>query len=314
MDLERSTFAGFQASQDKGEWLDVALPECPSFMPSARELDQFYTHPAVAAQCHARLCEVLTSRGVAVKNAFWLEPSAGAGAFYLQMPAATRHGVDLEPVHGVPGVVQGDFMEFLPLDTWLAEPARPVITEGNPPFGKNSSLAIKFFNQAARFSQVIAFVVPMTFRKESVHARLDTRFMLVHDEVLAPNSFVFEGRPYDVPCCFQIWVRSDDERRPVKTAPLEHPDFSFVTRVDASLAFRRVGGLAGRFFTEFEAYADASHYFLKPRGSLRAFTEVLAAIDWSSVKQNNAGNPSISKRELVREYEAAKQRLSAARA
>lgn len=281
-------------------------------MPTARELDQFYTHPHVAAKCHETLCRVLYGQQLDTTTAFWLEPSAGAGAFYAQMPAETRHGLDLEPVEGVQDIVQGDFLEFNPLEEWLAAPTRLVITEGNPPFGKNSSLAIKFFNHAARFSHVVAFVVPMTFRKESVHARLDTRFELIHDEALAENSFVFEGEVYDVPCCFQIWVRSASGRRNVKSAPLVHPDFDFVTRSTAALAFRRVGGLAGKLFTDFETYADASHYFLTPRGSLLQFMHLLNSIDWSDIKKNNAGNPSISKRELVQEYTRAKARLKLA--
>lgn len=295
---------------DKQAWLDEALPACPSFMSAARDLDQFYTCPSVAERCHHRLLKLLEKESVEVAKAFWLEPSAGARAFYTLMPSHARHGVDLDKANCGDGVAHGDFLKFEPLSSWLEAPDRPVITEGNPPFGKNSSLAIKFFNHAAKFSSVIAFIVPMTFRKESVQARLDRNFELLDDKDLDEDSFVFEGEAYDVPCCFQVWFRRDGPCRAVNAAPLEHKDFKFVPRDEATIAFRRVGGLAGKFFTDFESYANASHYFLKPSGSLPAFMRVLSAIDWSAIKRNNAGNPSISKRELVREYTAAKQRLA----
>ena len=42
------------------------------------------------------------------------------------------------------------------------------VSEIKPPFGKVSSLAIRFFNKCAQFSDVIAFIIPRTFNKVSV--------------------------------------------------------------------------------------------------------------------------------------------------
>ena len=58
------------------------------------------------------------------------------------------------------------------------------LTIGNPPFGKNSSLAISFFNKAAEFSDIIAFILPQTFSKDSVKNRLNLSFFLIMEVIL----------------------------------------------------------------------------------------------------------------------------------
>lgn len=228
----------------------------------------------------------------------FLEPSAGKGVFYDLMPAKRRLGLDLEPKH--PGVIQGDFFAFTGEHL-----KRPVVTVGNPPFGKNASLAVRFFNHAARFSHLIAFVVPMTFRKASVINRLDRHFELILDKDLPADAFEFEGENYAVPCCFQIWRRTES-RRAVLGGSLRSEDFEFVTRERAHFAVRRVGALAGKVIADFAKYSAASHYFLGCRIEPEVVARRLSACDWSLEKANNAGNPSISKRELVAGYERVK--------
>lgn len=263
-------------------------------MSTARELDQFYTLPRVARICFDSLLNKIVLPAATV----FLEPSAGTGSFFNLMPERHRLGYDLDP--RCSGVVEQDFLKL----QWPADRSFAV-TVGNPPFGKNASLAVAFFNHAAQFSDVIAFIVPKTFRKVSLVRRLDTNFVLVSDEELHESAFVFEGQPYSVPCCFQIWKRSDIQRVDV-IGPLEHSDFGFVAGSEADFAVRRVGGLAGKVLRDFIGYSPASHYFIKSRVGVSALIECLEAVDWSEIKSNTAGNPSISKRELVAGYERAK--------
>jgi hypothetical protein len=259
-------------------------------MSNARKLDQFYTHPTVAKNCFNAIKETVKIS----KKAVFLEPSAGAGAFFKLFPRSRRIGLDLEPNH--PEVIEQDFFLF------KHDPSRtPLITVGNPPFGKNSSLAVRFFNHAAQFSSVIAFIIPKTFRKESIQKRLDANFSCVLDNDLPPNSFLFEGSPYDVPCCFQIWVKTNKSRVHVNT-PRTHSNFSFVARSQADFAIRRVGGLAGKVLKKFEQYSETSNYFIKAHIPENLLIQQLRRIDWTEVKANNAGNPSISKSELVAKY------------
>lgn len=46
-----------------------------------RELDQFYTNKDIALQCYELLKGLLKEHNI--KPSIWLEPSAGAGAFFL---------------------------------------------------------------------------------------------------------------------------------------------------------------------------------------------------------------------------------------
>lgn len=258
---------------------------------TARELDQFYTTRKVAGEC----LDFLRKTVPLLEDDWFLEPSAGDGAFFESMPTGSRCGVDLEP--RCPGVRQMNFLtEFVPpaiRGRW--------ITSGNPPFGKNASLAVRFFNRAAEFSEVVAFIVPLTFRKHSLQKRLAKNFVLVGELCLPEDAFLFEGRPYSVPCCFQVWTRTDG-LRDMTDAPLEHKHFEFVSTGSADFAIRRVGGLAGKVLVNFAGYSPTSHYFIRAKIDTDLLVARFQSIDWNSVKWNTAGNPSISKRELIAKY------------
>ncbi|MCA8448900.1 Eco57I restriction-modification methylase domain-containing protein [Burkholderia vietnamiensis] len=276
---------------------------------AARSLDQFYTAPAVAQSLFQTLLKRL---GRKVKGLTFVEPSAGAGAFFEQFPEGSI-GLDLDP--HCPGVEQADFFDWTPED-----PAAPMVFVGNPPFGKNASLAVKFFNRAASFAgtSVIAFVVPRSFEKESVQKRLARAFHLTHQEVLPAGSFVFQGEPYDVPCVFQVWERLSDADRVRVAAPVEaartHPDFRLLPdddRFSADFAIQRVGSAAGAVKDTFGRLSTGSHYFVRAadrfaKDEVRAVFERLQLDGaWDAVKARSAGNPSIAQGELVAGYAAA---------
>ncbi len=171
------------------------------------------------------------------KHDLWIEPSAGAGAFLSQLPPC-RIGIDLAPEH--PEVERADFLSWLP-DQSIKSP----IVIGNPPFGKNASLAVRFFNHAAIFASRIAFIVPRTFEKESIQSRLHRAFHLETSLILPQTSFLFEGRPYDVPAVWQVWGRRD-ELRAVHRSSLTCRDFVFCKPDEADFAVQRIGANAGR--------------------------------------------------------------------
>ena len=111
----------------------------------ARQLDQFYTDRSLADRLAGVVLARLADRGVAPASLPFLEPSAGEGAFVdallTQAPQARVAGCDLDPKH--PLAVRQDFFE---------RPASPLderwVVLGNPPFGKNATLAVRFFNHA----------------------------------------------------------------------------------------------------------------------------------------------------------------------
>lgn len=277
----------------------------PASAAAARRLDKFYTRPEAVEACVAHLHALIASgglpandpsEGVVGPHDLWIEPSAGAGAFLLRLPEP-RVGLDLEP--GIDGIERGDFLAWSP-----PAGARNPIVVGNPPFGRNSSLAVRFFNHAAGFASRIAFVVPRTFEKESLQARLDPWFHLEGALPLPAESFEFLGAPYAVPSAWQVWRRRD-ARRSTARSPLSHPDFAFVGRDEAHFAVQRVGTRAGSVKDPSGPIAAASHYFIRAaEGASDLVESRFRQIDAAEVGARTSGNPSISKRELVALYQA----------
>ena len=73
-------------------------------------LDQFYTKEAIAKLCWNHLIDTISfSIDKNIENLFFLEPSAGKGAFYNLMPEHRRIGMDLEPK--CDGVKLQDFLK-----------------------------------------------------------------------------------------------------------------------------------------------------------------------------------------------------------
>ena len=256
----------------------------------SKSLDQYYTHPDYARYFYNKIQETLNLEDATVL----LEPSAGTGNFYDLMDKQKRIGLDLEPKGE--GILEQDFLNWAPLSK-----NEIIYTIGNPPFGKNSSIAIKFFNHASKFSEVIAFIVPKTFRKDSIIKRLNPHFHCIFDEDVDVNCFIFNETPYDVWCCSQIWVKNTKERRKDKIV-LDKNNFNnwfeFVKPIDADFSIQRVGVHAGTIRTiDFSDRSASSHYFIKQKESWILF--VFEQIDFNTIKTNTAGNPSISLNELL---------------
>lgn len=258
----------------------------------SKELDQFYTKRSIAVECYAQFITFLKNNSI--EQTVFLEPSAGSGAFYSLLPS-NRLGIDLEPK--IDGVICHDFLTY-PLDR------SDYLTIGNPPFGRNSSLAVKFFNKCAEHSNVIAFVLPKTFKKASTLKKLNKNFHLSHEYDLPEFSFEFEDKAYNVSSVFQIWVKSSTPRVDTKSI-VQHSDFIFTTKENANFAIQRVGFAAGSIKDNFAHVALSSHYFIEASDIVK---NIFKNIDWNSVKYNTAGNPSISKPELIALYVEQKAR------
>ena len=255
------------------------------------DLDQFYTAENIANECYGKIIEMYGEKSFSL----FFEPSAGTGSFYNLFPKSKRLGIDLEPK--CDGVKKQDFFEF---ELERERERERVITIGNPPFGKNSSLAVKFFNKAAEFSEVIAFIIPKTFRKKSLQNRLNLNFHIKLDQDLPKNSFVLNGESYDVPCCFQIWEKSQSKRR-ISKVVLENDFFDFVKKDDADLAVRRVGGRTGKATDNIITSAEVSHYFLKVKGNTSTtwLIDKINSIDFTKIINATAGVKSLSKPEFI---------------
>jgi hypothetical protein len=250
----------------------------------ARKLDQFYTHDDVAKEMYDWFCTHFDQNGLV-----FVEPSAGRGAFSRLFPGGSV-AYDIDPQG--PGIIKADF-----LSTPLPE-AGGVAVVGNPPFGKNASLAVKFFNHAATKAEVIAMIVPLTFQKVSLQNRLNLNFHCVAEKAVPQNAFIICGHTRHITTVFQIWVRKN-RLRVKNVLPMTHSDFNFTCSERATFAIQRVGANAGKIHYNF-SLSKNSHYFMSANAD--EVESAFRSIDFSSVVRRTGGNPSLSKTELVDLY------------
>jgi predicted RNA methylase len=259
-------------------------------------LDKFYTKPEIAKQ-------LISKANFSAYNII-IEPSAGNGSFSKQIPNCIALDLDPEDI----SILKQNFFEYSPS---LISAANPIIKKnskilviGNPPFGQQNSLAIRFFNHAATFADRIAFILPISFKKESVQKRLNLNFHLVHEEILEENIFTLGQEEYKVRCIYQIWDKIATKR--VISSRIENTAnilFSYVKKADSpNLSIQRVGGNAGKASSNWNDKSESSNYFIKFNEEINsihysAILGVLNSIVYDS-RDFTVGPRSISKREL----------------
>lgn len=254
--------------------------------------DQFYTAPAVAKRCVTAILEKFPQ--AVASDWLWIEPSAGSGAFLTAVPnGVEKVGIDLEPASTT--VQKEDFL------TWEPPTGKQIVLFGNPPFGRQSSLAKAFIVKGCRFAKIIAFILPKSFVKPSMNKAFDMKFHCRLSMELEPDSFLLNGVAYDVPCVFQIWERMDMEREAV--VAVEPIGFRYVKSTNEGrydFVFRRVGVYAGRCHKA-EAgvvYSAQTHYFIKlDDGLVGRCDEVVKKVSDHVFPSNTVGPRSLSKPE-----------------
>ncbi|CAM3231497.1 SAM-dependent methyltransferase [Sphingomonas antarctica] len=264
-----------------------ALHPCPAVLNPGRtgnsSLDQYYTCQDVAHRLYG-----LFQDNFDPADYLMVEPSAGTGAFFKLLPPGAL-GYDVDPQY--PGITKADFLSVdLPGD-------RPIAVIGNPPYGKNASMAVRFVNGVARQSNVvaIAMILPKSFEKASIENRLDRDFHWLLKMPVPRDAFLYNGKPFNVSAIFQIWVRRPMLRK-LRAVETTHPDFEFTTPDRADFAIQRVGARAGRVHHNWKASPN-SHYFI--RGNVE---HIMVQLDLQKDAANATGNPSLAKSEIVAAY------------
>jgi hypothetical protein len=197
--------------------------------------DQYYTKSSVASKCVSQILELYPESSAYL----WVEPSAGNGAFLNQAPTtASKIGIDIEPK--MTGIQQCDFLEWTPPHNQTCKK----IFFGNPPFGRQGSLAKAFIKHSAKYADIIAFILPRSFVKPSMSRAFPLDFHPVSSVELERNAFQVNGDEYDVPCVFQIWEKRATNR--VLPEPAKERGFIYVKINEPfDIAFTRAGGRAG---------------------------------------------------------------------
>ena len=248
------------------------------------DLDRFYTKPEVVDRL---LKEVDVSKYDVI-----IEPSAGSGSWSNKLVGCVS--IDIAPAHD--NITQGDFLsEDISFDHIKED--KKIIVIGNPPFGRQSKLAKRFINKSAEFADTIAFILPRSFRKESVQRHIHKNFWLTKDiDLFEDSAFIFEGKDYFAPCVFQVWERREEERN-TKVEKVDPVGWDYTKREYCNIVIRRVGGAAGTAYLDnLKEKSIQPNYFL----SVPNPTKLADEINKHSFDiYDTVGPQSLTKKELT---------------
>lgn len=256
-------------------------------------IDKFYTKKEIT-----QYIIDLFKQYISIKNDdLIIEPSAGNGSFIDAIKSLTCNYkfYDLEPEHDE--IVKQDYLLYNTNNT----NTQKIHILGNPPFGRQSSLAIKFIKKSCEFCASIAFILPKSFKKDSLKKTFPLNFHLLFEMDLPEKSFLVNNKEHHVPCIFQIWEKKTYNRE--VSAKLEPRNFIFVTKTEnPNISFRRVGVNAGTIDINSSNKSIQSHYFIRFTNinSLEKNIELLNTIVYDF--NNTVGPKSIGKQELIKEF------------
>jgi hypothetical protein len=264
-------------------------------------LDKFYTIPSISKKC-------IEEMGYFYDWDIWdlvIEPSAGDGSFLIQLPTERKIGIDILPDHK--DIIEKDFFDYYP-----PRGLSYILVIGNPPFGRNNSLSINFFNHAAEWADVIAFILPRTFRRISVQNKLNLNFHLLYDNEIPSEPCSFKPSMM-AKCCFQIWEKRSKKRSIIKL-PTYSNDWDFLSYgpkdkegqptppKNADFALRAYGGKCGEIVLDnLDTLRPKSWHWIKSKIEMNILIERFKSLDYS-LSLDTARQNSIGKGELVQLY------------
>jgi len=166
-----------------------------------RIIDKFYTKTIIAELC----IEYIKKHIQITKNDLIIEPSAGNGSFipYIKNISDNYKFYDLEPENNE--IIKQDYLN-LNITEFINKNDRIHII-GNPPFGRQSSIAKKFIKKSCEYCNTISFILPKSFKKDSFKKTFPLNFHLIFENDLPNKSFLINGIEHNVPCIFQIWEK-----------------------------------------------------------------------------------------------------------
>lgn len=245
------------------------------------ELDKFYTPKETAKKCI---------------DLFWntffdvteiIEPSAGNGAFSLQIPKCIAY--DLEPEHE--SIIRQDFLQLdLPY-----KQGRAFI--GNPPFGDRNNLARSFYKHACKMGDYIGFILPIS--------QFENRDSLYHFDLIKSFDLgVLEYSNMKVYCCFNLYQRP--KKRKLNSKPklgselftIHRDDQDGYNELDYDLCIFRRGARGGKEkFTDL--HTQTYKIVVKDKTNINYVRNVILNFDWLNYKKHQSA-PSISKNDIYR--------------
>jgi len=255
-------------------------------------IDKYYTKDIVVESClnmFKKYIEINTDDLI-------VEPSAGNGSFITGIKALTSNFkfYDIEPENKE--IIKQDYLLYDYSNIKKAYNKIHII--GNPPFGRQSSLAIKFIKKSCEFCDSVSFILPKSFKKDSLKKSFPLQYHLIFEIDLPDKSFLVDSVEHNVPCIFQIWQKKTSDR--IINEKLTPINFKFVGKTEnPDISFRRVGVNAGTIDKKIEEKSIQSHYFIKFTNG-KTTTDNINKLSTITYDFNNTVGPkSISKQELI---------------
>lgn len=257
-------------------------------------IDKFYTNTIIVENCINYIKEYISFNN----NDLIIEPSAGNGSFINGIKSLTNNYIfyDLEPENNE--IIKQDYLLY-DYD-YIQKKYDKIHIIGNPPFGRQSSLAIKFIKKSCEFCNSISFILPKSFKKDSLKKSFPLNFHLIFESDLPNNSFIVDDVKHDVPCVFQIWQKKREYR--FVNEKVEPINFKFVKKDEnPDISFRRVGVNAGTIDKKTDKSIQ-SHYFIKFNNEISTDDNINKLSEICYEFDNTVGPKSISKQELIKEF------------
>ena len=205
---------------------------------SRNTIDKYYTKLSIVKECIS-----LFSKSFQINHdTLIIEPSAGNGAFIDDIKKLSCNHIfyDLEPEHDE--IIKQDYLLF-DYKT-IKQKYNKIHAIGNPPFGRQTSIAIKFIKKSCEYCDSVSFILPKSFKKDSLKKCFALQFHLICEYDIPDNSFLVDEIEYNVPCVFQIWEKKGFNR--VIIEKLFPNNYEFVKKNgNPDISFRRVGINAG---------------------------------------------------------------------
>lgn len=259
-------------------------------------IDKYYTNPSTVNLCIENIKKYVIPNDLDVI----IEPSAGNGAFIAGIKSLTYNQIfyDIEPENEE--IIKQDFLTLDIRETGLYGTQNKIHIVGNPPFGRQSSLAIQFIKKSCEFADSISFILPKSFKKDSLIKKVPLNFHRIFEVDLPDNSFIVNGDAHNVPCIFQIWAKRSYNRDAIEQ--IEPLNFNFVKKTEnPDISFRRVGVNAGTINTDCDKSIQ-SHYFIKFTNDKSVADNIMRLSTITFDFNNTIGPRSISKQELIQMF------------
>jgi 16S rRNA A1518/A1519 N6-dimethyltransferase RsmA/KsgA/DIM1 with predicted DNA glycosylase/AP lyase activity len=143
-------------------------------------IDKYYTKKEIVELCINKIKENIKIN----KKDLIIEPSVGNGAFINNIKELSNNYIfiDIEPEQELENVniLKEDYLDF----DYKNINNKKIHIIGNPPFGRQASMAIKFIKKSCEFANTISFILPKSYKKDSMKKYFNNYFHLILEEDL----------------------------------------------------------------------------------------------------------------------------------